>query len=410
MAKRDAKIGPWIIEALQKNKRLGRNKIYEYVDERYRENRQKKTRLSKDVFSKHLKYLIEKGFVDKNDAGQRGTRIDHFLTQRANQQIQMRTLDLTTPKNKTEKLFEITTQMKFKALYILILMFNHSTSYQFRTNGELQSFLKPFRLGLSILSNEAFLRNKDRIVDEEANLREERHFRTRSVESPDGDVTIFIDEYVNRLHGGCTRIYNCQIRGTTKEVVISNRNNKPFRYLYFSPNQIEEAFDLLCEDGLLHPIPHPYGNYIYTIVDRDLYFLLYSLKDLFTDVWPVLIEIWNYIRNPKREERNWLTLLEGEKEANRIIIEANTHRDEIIGRIQQREKQEDKTIDRDLADKIWLKEKIEMKKQINSRLSDIQEFLQSDLRRYKSIISKHESLQYIVEYVFPDFLQNLVLR
>ena len=36
---------------------------------------------------------------------------------------------------------------------------------------------------------------------------------------------------------------------------------------------------------------------------------------------PILRNIWKYLRNPTAEERNWLTLLEGEIRAHRIIID-----------------------------------------------------------------------------------------
>jgi hypothetical protein len=161
---------------------------------------------------------------------------------------------------------------------------------------------------------------------------------------------------------------------------------------------------------LLRATPHSYGNYIYTIVDNDLYFLLESLSELFTDIWSIMIEIWNYIRNPKPEERSWLIVLEGEKEANRIIIEATSHRQEIISRIQHREKQEERIIDADMAAKIWQKEKFEMEKQIKARICDKQDDLKQELLRYNSLINKHKSLQHIFEIMFPEFLRRLKLR
>lgn len=356
---------------------------------------------------------VDIGIIISNDDGKRGTRVEYSLTPNALQQMEAGTLDLSALKKKNKKRLKttaITRETRFKILYILILLYNKDTTFEFHTKDALQFFLMPFHLGLSFLSDGAFVRSKERIVDPESDLREERHFQTMRVESPEGDVNVFIDEYVNRLHGGSTTIYNCRIRGTTKEAVKSNRNHKPFQYLNFKSDQIDEAFASLCEGGLLHAIPHSYGNYIYTIVDKDLYFLLESLSELFTDIWSIMIEIWNYIRNPKPEERSWLIVLEGEKEANRIIIEAASHRQEIIGRIQHREKQEERIIDADMAAKIWQKEKFEMEKQIKARICDKQDDLKQELLRYNSLINKHKSLQHIFEIMFPEFLRRLKLR
>lgn len=255
LPKWDYKIDDWIIEALMKNKRLGRNKIYRDVDKRYKKTRHKTTSLSKDVFDTHLKFLIQSGIVGKNDVGQRGTKIEHFLTPGAIQQLQTGTLDRRALKNQNKKqnikLVKITPQMKFKALYILILMFNHTTSFEFQNKDELRSFLAPFHPKLLKAS-------KARMADEHESewevKKERRHFQT-IVEFQDKGVIVYDNEYVNRYHGGITNVYNCQIRGMTKESVILNRIDKPFQYLSFSSDQITEAFVLLHKDNVLHPVP-----------------------------------------------------------------------------------------------------------------------------------------------------------
>ena len=78
------------------------------------------------------------------------------------------------------------------------------------------------------------------------------------------------------------------------------------------------------------------GNYMYRIVDNDLYSLLFILDDLFTEyAMPILHAIWKYLRNPTMEERNWLILTEGEARANKIIIEDVEHRREIESEIRK---------------------------------------------------------------------------
>jgi len=387
LPKWDYDIDDWIIKALRKNKRLGRNKIYDYVDQRYREARHKGTNLSKDVFDKHLKFLVQNSIVGKNDAGQRGTRIEHFLTQEANRKLQMGTLDLIALKNQDKKRIEITPQLKFKALYILILMFNHTTSFVFQNKDELRSFLAPFHLKL-LKAHKARMADDDE--SEEEVRKERRHFQTR-VEFQDKGVTVYDDEHVNRYHGGITNVYNCQIRGMTKESVILNRIDKPFQYLSFSPDQIDKAFDLLSKDHILYPVPHSDGDHIYRIIDTNLYFLLYFLEDLFTEyVMPVMRKIWKYLRNPTSEERKWLILVEGETRANRIIIEDTEHRHEIVTTLKN--KKSEKTI--------------EIERQVKS----IQEELNGDIEKYGFIIKRYKSLQHIFEIMFPEFLQRLAVR
>ena len=91
----------------------------------------------------------------------------------------MGTLDLRAIKNQNKKqnkkLVEITPQMKFKALYIMILMFNHTTSFEFRNEDELISFLAPFHLKFDKPST---ARLADEYESEEAK-KERRHFQRR---------------------------------------------------------------------------------------------------------------------------------------------------------------------------------------------------------------------------------------
>lgn len=140
MSKWDDDIDNWIPEALL-NKRLGRNEIYEYVDMQYRQVRHKTTSLSKDAFDNHLRFLIQNNIVGKDDVGQRGIKIEHFLTQEAKEQLQAGPLDLRALKNNNKKIIKPTPQIKQKALYILILMFNHTTSFEFQNKDAAESFL-----------------------------------------------------------------------------------------------------------------------------------------------------------------------------------------------------------------------------------------------------------------------------
>lgn len=179
MTEWDKKISNWIIKALQENDRLGRNKMYDYVDRRYRRNRKKKTGLSKDVFDKHLKFLLQNSIVCKNDLGQRGTTVVHFLCPEAILQLQSGTLDLIAIKNQDKNLMEITSEIKLKALYILILMFNHTTSFEFKNEDEIVSFLKPLHLKIDKKEITKNWRETDIIIREDIQHRLEMDNETR---------------------------------------------------------------------------------------------------------------------------------------------------------------------------------------------------------------------------------------
>ena len=147
---------------------------------------------------------------------------------------------------------EITSEIKLNAIYILILMFNHTILFEFQNKDDRESFLAPFHLKFYELSPRA------RLVDElesEGIKKERRHFQTIH-QSSDGSITVFTNEYVSRNGGGTTIKYDCQIRGMTKQSVLLSRTDKPFRYLTFSPAQINATFDLLCKDQLLQQMRH----------------------------------------------------------------------------------------------------------------------------------------------------------
>jgi hypothetical protein len=399
LPKWDSQIDNWITEVLKKKSRLGRNEIYHEVNNRYKKARHKTISLSKDVIAGHLKFLIENGIVGKNDVGQRGTRIEHFLTPDAIRQLQTKALDLKALKNKTKKqnrtLVQITRKTKFKALYILILMFNHTTSFVFRNEDELISFLAPFHLKLNKIS---IARLANEHVSEE--IKKER------IEFQDKGVIVSVHDYVDRYHGGATSVYNCQIRGMTKNSVISNRIDKPFQYLSFSSNQLDEAFDLLCKDQILKPVPHSGGDCIYQITDNNLYFFLFFLEDLFSEyVTPMMRKLWKYHRFPTPEERQWLTMLEGEIQVNRLIIEYNEHRQEMEDKIRQEVGGIEMAVNKKLQ-----KMKTNSINEIEDQLKSIQEDLNSYPKKYGFIIKKYVSLQHIFEIMFPEFLRRLELR
>jgi hypothetical protein len=399
LPKWDYKIDEWIVQALRKNERLGRNEIYRYIDERYKKARHKTKSLSKEVFDEHLTFLKQNGVVGTSDVEQRGIKIEHFLTPEAIQQLQTGTLDLRALKNQKKQdkqPVKKRRQMKFKALYILILMFNHTTSFEIRNKDELISFLAPFHLKLDKPSIERLANEHE---SEEVKIE-----RTR-IESQDGGVTVSIYDYVNRYHGGITSVYKCMIRGITKETVNSNRNVNPFQYLSITSNQLDEVFDHLCKDQLLRPLPHPDAYYIYRIVDNNLYFLLFFLEDLFTEyVMPVMRKIWKYLRNPTPEERQWLTILYGD-ETNKIIIEYNEHRYEIQNKIRQEAGGIEVAVNKKLQ-----RMKMDIINEIEDHIKSIQEDLDNYPKRYDFLIKKHSSLQYILEIMFPEFLRRLELR
>jgi hypothetical protein len=396
----DKKISNWIIKALQENDRLGRNKMYDYVNRRYRRNRKKKTGLSKDVFDKHLKFLLQNSIVCKNDLGQRGTTVEHFLCPEAILQLQSGTLDLIAIKNQDKNLMEITPKIKLKSLYILILIFNHTTSFEFKNEDKILSFLKPLHLKID---KEEITKNWREIDENDSEVaeKERRHFRTR-IQSQDKGVTISIHEYANCYHDGTTNIYNCQVRGMTKKSVIANKNDNPFQHLSFSSDQIDKAFNFLRKDQVLHRVPN---SEIYRIIDSNLYFLLFFLEDLFTEyVMPVMRKIWRYLRRPTAVEKQWLVMLYGKPAADIIIREDIQHRLEMDNETRKNAGGIDTG-----ANKMLREKKKGKRLEIEDQLEFLQEELNYQMNAYKFIIDKHKFLQDIFEMIFPEFLRHLKL-
>ena len=101
----------------------------------------------------------------------------------------------------------------------------------------------------------------------------------------------------------------------------------------------------------------------------------------------------------------WLTFIEGERGANRIIIEDTEHRHEID--IESRRKA--RGIET-AAMNMLRKKKIEKTNEIEIQVRSLQESLDDFLKSVESIVSKHKSLQHIFEVMFPDFLHHLQLR
>lgn len=154
---------------------------------------------------------------------------------------------------------------------------------------------------------------------------------------------------------------------------------------------------------MLRSMPHYDGSQIYRIINNDSYFLLYFLEDLFTEcMMPIMYKIWKYLRNPTSEERKWLTLLEGEQQANKVIIDKIEHRHEWENEIRHKSSGIE-TINRNK-----LREKrIEKIYEIVNQFKTLLEELINYLKIYGLVIKRHRSLQYIFEIMFPDFTSSL---
>ena len=309
------------------------------------------------------------------------------------------TLDLVAIKNQNKNGMKVTSEIKLNALYILILLFNHTTSFELKNEDEVVSFLKPFRFKISKATISEWRTNDEN--DSEVAEKERRHFQTR-IQSPDKGVTVSIHDYVNRYRDSTTSVFNCQVRGMTKNSVISNRIHKPFQHLSFSSDQLDEAFDFLCKDQILRPV---LNSEIYIIIDENLYFLLFFLEDLFTEnVMPTMRKIWKYLRRPTAEERNWLIMLKGEVATDRTIIEDAERRLELVSDIRKKAGGIETGVNKMLQVK-----KKEKRIEIEDQLKLLQEELDNEMNAYKFIIDKHKLLQHIFKIMFPEFLRRLEL-
>ena len=130
--KTDERIDTWIVRALTEKATLHYMGLFEYIRKSYRH-------ISLDTFNSHIKKMLSKEYIGKNDTGERGKKVYYFLTEKTKQMERLKILDFKSKKEIAE-LNNQSEEEKRLSAYIVIFFLGLDYDYPLKTEEELKKF------------------------------------------------------------------------------------------------------------------------------------------------------------------------------------------------------------------------------------------------------------------------------
>jgi hypothetical protein len=97
--------------------------------------------------------------------------------------------------------------------------------------------------------------------------------------------------------------------------------------MQFERSDVEKAFVLLMQNGLLKTVPHFHGNeFRYVLADGRLRDFIDALSNIHEIEFSLLFHKWALFEEPSKDEEGRITRLLGKKEAKRIFKDAEMSR------------------------------------------------------------------------------------
>jgi hypothetical protein len=268
-----------------------------------------KKEISTDVFSRQLtmakntRYVVSP-VLDKKDCG-RGSKVFYSLTRNASARYKLK-----LPIHKLESKREIAYQLLF--MYIK----NYDASrfpkediekYTFNSEEQFNSFLSKIHVHREDLKITTFPRQS-----------EDGSFFTRMFED---NKNILIGKWEYPREGKCSYIY--VLPGiSARDFTEGRKTGMVFEHIQFTNAEIEKAFNLLEQEGLISKVRSPVLELLnegtrYDITDERLReFIKCCWMDLFGGTTIRMELAWQTINNPSEEEKNWYKIFWGQKRAN----------------------------------------------------------------------------------------------
>ena len=179
-------------------------------------------------------------------------------------------------------------------LYLLLLLFRRPPAYTFESEDEFAALLSKNNLSEKDLTQ---------LTKSEEN-KEDKTITTTTFES-ESIFFVWKVETLNKrnIPEGRSYVYTCTLPGLSITDILEARDKPAFWHINFTQPEVQDAFELLLNEGMLRPMAFsPNGEERYDVYDSSvkkflegcwgLYNLVYSLTDL----------IWNKVRAPTTDE------------------------------------------------------------------------------------------------------------
>jgi hypothetical protein len=297
--KRDENIDDWIAKAIEENspERNYYIEIYRTICTLYK-------KISIDAFNLHLKQMVGSGLISKNGSPERGKRVFYFLTGKAIRKQRLKIFHPSHPEIGTES-------DKRLKLYFLMLWFHQSMKAGYVVEGN-EGDEEVVNTILSMVNAP----KEDLIIDRKRKIHiGNKHFLITTFK-PLSNIDITKKEIIGGPQKGRRRVeYGFFPRGVSPEDLL--KPQPLFEDLHITSSDIDEAINLLKDEGLISPIT--VNSKITFVITEEL------LEELISDCWFLYCKVYGQIeralgiRGPTKEEKIWLERFFGHKRVNEII-------------------------------------------------------------------------------------------
>ncbi|HEY7083054.1 MAG TPA: hypothetical protein VH500_25455 [Nitrososphaeraceae archaeon] len=365
-----------------------KNSIISTLDEKgsliwselYKEMRKLYKNIAPATFSSCIKDLLFNKLIDKTDPKVRGKKVHYFLTNKGNQHIKF----LLKGHGTNSKVISSDKKNRRIGLYLLIFLFRRPPAYTIESEEEFTALL-----------SKNYLSEKDltRLSRKEVN-KEDSTVTTTTFESESG-FFVWKVETLNRRNIPEERsyVYTCILPGLSITDILEDRDKPAFWHINFTKPEVQDAIELLRDEGMLRPIAFsPNGEERYDVYDSSVKMFLEGCWELYTLVFFLTDLIWKKIRPLTTDEIKWVERHTGTQTAHNIL------RDTSIERYKHYKKIKNK--------KLYLKKAWPKITEHNDEIKRYTEYLKNI---YAKVIEKHPfPFDDLLELIYPKCLQQLV--
>jgi hypothetical protein len=289
----------------------------------YRNIRKVHKKIAMKTFNSCIKDLKAKGLIATEDVNGRGRKIDHFLTNKGKQHVKLLPGEYENQSN--DKLSE--RREKLRSVYLIILYtIQQDHTYTIKSEREFKDFLSKNKL-----SSKELIQLPQKKVNKMGEITTTTKFRHIS--------GIHISKNVTSNGKNKGTVYKCSLPGLSVRDVVLSDNRPVFGYIKPTKSEVEDAFKLLHDDGLIEPIRITHnGDLRYKISDFLMEDFLEVCKKLYHLTYTAIEGIWN-IRKPTDDEIKWMEQAIDTKGAEKMARKSNEARSNRLIKVKKNKKQ-----------------------------------------------------------------------
>ena len=266
-----------------------------YYMELFRAIKNTYRKISIDAFNSHIKNMIGKALISKDDNGQRGKRVYYFLTEKAKQLQRLKILESKPAENMAGLEIKKREERRVKIYYFLFHVMDIMRKLPKRLTKQ----------EVSVLLADLQSSENDLVEDYKGEVEDRKWIQYKPISN------VIIGEVERYYQGKKQKTYECYLPGISITDIIWSVNGS--NLISYSSKELEEAFYLLIEEGILKPVMKFNNEWRYAVADESLNDLLLAYWYIRGRLHSIIYSRWWHVRRPITEELKWMDLFDNKK-------------------------------------------------------------------------------------------------